>query len=99
MNEVAVIIFKGSEASCRVVHVWFCADTLNQQICRVKIFLKNVFTFSVQLYFYGHMEEFEKMVKKCFILAFALFSTTCLILQVAASALSPPALNKFKEPA
>lgn len=40
-----------------------------------------------------------KKDEKCFILAFALFSTTCLILQVAASAPSPLALNKFKEPA
>lgn len=40
-----------------------------------------------------------KKDKKCFILVFALFSTTCLVLQVAASALSPLALNKSKEPA
>lgn len=45
-----------------------------------------------------HLWEFEKD-KKCFILSFALFSTTCLVLQVAASALSPLALNKSKEPA
>lgn len=46
----------------------------------------------------GIWENLKKDEKR-FILAFALFSTTCLILQVDASALSPPALNKFKEPA
>ena len=43
-----------------------------------------------------HLGECEKD-NKCFVLVVALFSTTCLILQVAASALSLPALNKSRE--